>query len=202
MMRRPRAVLVGALSLALWVSGGCVLSRREVMLQVTTDVPCTFFDRVEVTISRGGSAAPTFQKTFLRADCPVVGVDPPPVVPLRVRMPSEPVSAGRWDLGIVDGARTEDRVRIELQARNVTGVVFTSTAETDFTDDLLYAVPMKLSQVCLGAVTMPCPSGFVCRPRPEDGRAVCGSIYRAPGTLGTFSSAQAIHTEVVLDEGT
>ena len=168
------------------VSEGCVLSRREVMLSVTTDIAdCTIFDRVEVRVSRGTEPSSTFDQTFMRADCPVVGVSPPSTVPLAAPSTSAP-TGGEFRLGIVDDRRTDDRVRIEVSARTATGVVFTTAAETDFVDGKVYAVPVQLALSCYQASALACPSAFVCRPRPDTGVAACGSVYRLPGTLGTF----------------
>ncbi len=163
-----------------------MLSRREVMLSITTDiVDCTIFDRVEVRISRGTEAGATYDQTFLRADCPVVGLSPPPAVPLAAPSATAP-TGGEFKLGIVDDRRTDDRVRIELTARTAGSVVFTTSAETDFVDGKVYAVPVQLSLACFMSSALACQTGFVCRPRPDTGAAACGSVYREPGTLGTF----------------
>jgi hypothetical protein len=195
----PRAVLLGlGLAVSVASSGGCVLSRRQVMLVVTTDTDCNIFDRVQIRITRGTDPIPTFDQTFLRADCPAVGIAPPPVVPLRLTMPGENPALGEFRLGIVDSRRSDDHVRIELTARTSESQVFTTAAETSFVDGTTYAVPVRLALVCAQAVSMPCPSEFTCRPHPESGLAACGSVFRAPGSLGTFQSTQA--AQVTVDE--
>ena len=184
----PRAVLLG-LGLAGFAltPGGCVLSRREVMLVLSTDVECTIFDRVQIKISRGAETIPTFDQTFLRSDCNAVGIAPPPPVPLS--------ELTEFRLGIVDGRRTDDHVRIEVTARTSEGQVFTTAAETEFVDGKIYAVPIRLALVCVNS-PIACPSEYVCRPRPGTDEASCGSVFRAPGTLGTFPATQAAHMTV------
>lgn len=195
----PRAVLLGlglaGLALA---PGGCVLARREVMLVLSTDAACDTFDRVQVRVSRGAETVPTFDQTFLRADCNAVGIAPPPPSPLRQTAPGESPSLGEFRLGIVDSRRSDDYVRIEVTARNSEGLVFATAAETEFVDDKVYAVPVRLSQACADARALACPAEHVCRPRPGSDEAACGSVFRAPGTLGTFPAAQAAH--LTLDE--
>ncbi len=185
----PRAALLGfGLALSTLAPGGCVLSRREVMLVLTTDADCTIFDRVQIRISRGAETVPTFDQTFLRSDCNAVGISPPPAVPLS--------EMTEFRLGIVDSRRTDDHVRIEVTARTSEGQVFTTAAETSFVDGKVYAVPIPLSLVCANAGSLACPAQYVCRPRPGSGEAACGSVYRDPGTLGTFPMAQAAHVTV------
>lgn len=185
----PRAVLLGfGLTVSALAPGGCVLSRREVMLVLSTDTDCNTFDRVQIRISRGSETVPTFDQTFLRSDCNAVGIDPPPPVPLS--------ETTEFRLGIMDSRRTDDRVRVEVTARTSEGMVFTTAAETEFVDDKVYAVPVRLSLACANAVTLACPPEHVCRPRPGSDEAACGSVFRAPGTLGTFPAAQAAHITV------
>ncbi len=166
------------------------------MLIVSTDVPCAVFDRVQVRITRGSDALPTFDQVFLRADCPATGVSPPPVIPLS----QGPGAEHEWRLGIIDGRRTDDRVRVDLIARDMSGQVFSTAAETEFVDDKVYALPVSLAQVCADARTLACPSGQVCRARPDNGALSCGSVYRAPGTFGSFSEPMAAHITVDPDE--
>jgi len=168
------------------------------MLVVTTDTDCNIFDRVQIRITRGTDAIPTFDQTFLRADCPAVGIAPPQSVPLRLTMAGENPALGEFRLGIVDSRRSDDHVRVELTARNSEGQVFSTAAETSFVDGTTYAVPVRLSLVCAQATSMPCPAEFTCRPHPESGLATCGSIFRAPGSLGTFQTTQA--AQVTVDE--
>lgn len=184
----PRTALLGfGLALLTLAPGGCVLSRREVMLVLSTDASCTIFDRVQIRISRGAETVPTFDQTFLRSDCNAVGIAPPPPIPLS--------EMTEFRLGIVDSRRTDDHVRIEVTARTSEGLVFSTAAETSFVDGKVYAVPVALSLACAGA-SLACPAEYVCRPRPGTGEAACGSIYREPGTLGTFPAAQAAHITV------
>ena len=96
-------------------------------------------------------------------------------------------------LAIVDVAVSAGR--IEVTARTSEGLVFATAAETSFVDGKVYAVPVALSLACAGA-SLACPAEYVCRPRPNTGEAACGSIYREPGTLGTFPAAQAAHITV------
>lgn len=195
----PRTILLGlGLAASVASSGGCVLSRRQVMLVISTDADCNTFDRVQIRITRGTDPIPTFDQTFLRADCPAVGISPPPSVPLRLPMPGEPMAVGEFRLGVVDSRRSEDHVRVELTARTSEGQVFTTAAETSFVDGTTYAVPMRLAEVCAQAVALACPAEFTCRPHPETGLAACGSIFRAPGSLGTFQTTQA--AQVTVDE--
>lgn len=184
----PRAVLLGfGLAMSALAPGGCVLSRREVMLVLSTDASCTIFDRVQIRISRGTEDVPTFDQTFLRSDCNAVGISPPPPVPLS--------ESTEFRLGIVDSRRADARVRVEVTARTAEGSVFTTAAETEFVDDKVYAMPVRLALACAGSA-LACPSGYVCRPRPGRDEAACGSVYRAPGTLGVFPATQAAHVTV------
>jgi len=163
------------------------------MLSLSTDADCTVFDRFEVRVSRGGDAV--FQQTWMRADCPVMGISPPPPAPLRRDGPA-------FDLAIVDSQRIDARVRVDVAARTVNGLVFTTAAETDFVDGVVYRVPLELAQACAAsAMTLACPSGFVCRIDRSTGMPACGSVYRAPNTVGTFMSSQPIvaHTTIDLD---
>jgi hypothetical protein len=187
----PSAALLGfGLIMSALASGGCMLSRREVMLVLSTDASCTVFDRVQIRISRGAGTVPTFDQTFLRSDCNAVGISPPPAVPLS--------ETTEFRLGIVDGRRTDDHVRVEVTARNAEGSVFTTAAETEFVDDKVFALPVRLALACVTALA--CPLEQVCRTQPGIEEAVCGSVYRAPGTLGTFPATQAAHVTVDDDQ--
>ena len=64
--RRMALVLTGVMSVA---SAGCVRSRREVMLILSTNAPCGTVDRVKITLYRTGSSVATYDQTFARADC-------------------------------------------------------------------------------------------------------------------------------------
>ncbi len=179
-LRLPVALGVALLALA---PAGCVRSRREVMLILTTNIGCPTIDRVTVRLSRGaGSTDYTWQQTFALSgpSCSTtsnwgLSTIPLPMVP-------------EYKLGIVDSRRTDDRVRIEVEALGQVGV--RTVAETDFVDDKVYAVPMELSYQCQGAEV--CPSGFTCRVVPGTAQAGCGSIYRRPGTLGTFLTSMSV----------
>lgn len=181
---------------ALGAPPGCVLPRREVMLVLTTDLECAVFDRFEVRLLRSGSPDVTWTRTYLRNDCPAVG-ESLPRAPLSRGNGTEPGVAYR--LGIVDSRRTDERVRIEVVARRPDAQVMLAAAETDFVDGQVYAVPVELSSVCLNPLV--CPANFICR-RDPSGEAGCGSIYRTPGTLGTFAAPQALtaHDTADLDD--
>jgi hypothetical protein len=183
----PRAVLLGlGLAGSALAPGGCVLARREVMLVLSTDASCSIFDRVQIRISRGAETIPTFDQTFLRSDCNAVGIAPPPAVPLS--------ELTEFRLGIVDGRRSDARVRVDITARTAESFVFTTAASTEFVDGSVYAVPVRLALAC--ATPLSCPSEFTCRPRQGSDEAACGSVYRAPGTFGTFPATQAAHLTV------
>lgn len=200
----PRAVLLGfGLAVMALAPGGCVLPRREVMLVLSTDADCTIFDRVQIRVSRGADTVPTFDQTFLRADCNAVGLSPPPPIPLHLPASDELTTAGEFRLGIVDSRHSDDHVRFEITARTSEGQVFTTSAETEFVDDKVYAVPIQLALGCANSA-LACPPQQVCRalynPPPADHRGpldlsqtACGSVYRAPGTVGTFNTTQAAH---------
>jgi hypothetical protein len=180
-------VLLGlGLAVSALAPGGCVLARREVMLVLSTDASCTIFDRVNIRVTRGAETIPTFDQTFLRSDCNAVGISPPPAVPLS--------EMTEFRLGIVDGRRSDDRVRVDVTARTAESLVFTTSASTEFVDGRVYAVPVRLALACAGAPA--CPADFTCRPRQGSDEAACGSVYREPGTFGTFTSMQAAHITV------
>lgn len=164
------------------------------MLSLTTDADCTIFDRFEVRVARGTGDA-VFQQTWMRADCPVTGITPPPVAPLRRE-------GAAFDLAIVDSQRIDARVRVEVTARNVDGMVFRTAAETDFVDGVVYRVPVELAASCAAAsASLGCPSGFVCRIDRATAMPACGSIYRAPNTLGTFLTGQSVSAAATVDLG-
>lgn len=185
-----------ALAGLLTAPSGCTLARREVMLVLTTDIDCTVFDRFEVRLLRGTDPGVVWSRRYLRNDCPAVGES----------IPRAPLARGTgvdpgvpYKLGIVDARRTSERVRIEVVARRADAQVMTTSAETDFVDGQVYAVPVELSLVCLSNVV--CPASFVCR-RDTVGAAACGSVYRTPGTLGTFTAPSMLTAddEAVFDE--
>lgn len=176
--RRMALALTGLMSLA---SAGCVRSRREVMLILSTNAPCGTVDRVKITIYRAGSSVATYDQTFARADC---------TPNLPEALPRSPLAADReFRLGIVDSKRSDDRVRIDVQGIGVNGVALNASVETDFVDDMVYGVPVMLSVQCVGVA---CGAGTSCALRPGTGIAACGSIYRQPGTFGTFPMAVTI----------
>ena len=88
-------------------------------------------------------------------------------------------------------------VRLSPEGLGLSGV--RSVAETDFVDDKVYAVPVDLSLQCQNYE--PCASGFVCRVPPGTSQAACGSIYRTPGTLGTFTVPMAITAHDTVEMG-
>ena len=183
--RRMAWVLTGVMSVA---SAGCVRSRREVMLILSTNAPCGTFDRVKVTLYRTGSSVATYDQTFARFDCR-------PNLPEA--LPQSPLATNQeFRLGIVDSKRSDDRVRIDVQGIGVNGVALNASAETDFVDDMVYGVPIVLAAQCVGVV---CGAGTSCTLRPGTAIAACGSIYRQPGTFGTFPMAVTIHDSVDLD---
>jgi hypothetical protein len=89
-------------------------------------------------------------------------------------------------------------VRIELTASGQ--MTLETTVETDFVDDKVYAVPVQLAAQCIGFAG--CPSGYTCRTVADNPAAVCGSVYRTPGTLGRLMAASSIVSdgEIDLDE--
>lgn len=181
--RVPLALLAAMVALS---PAGCVRSRREVMLIVTTNIGCPSIDRVTVRLARGaGSTSYTWQRTFALAG-DACGTT------MNAGLPQIPLSnASEYRLGIVDERRTDERLRIEVEALGQIGV--RAVAETDFVDDKVYAVPMDLSYQCQGPDM--CASGFSCRVVPGTAQAGCGSIYRRPGTLGTFAMASSITSD-------
>ena len=190
-MRRPLLLVLCAAALAA-SPAGCTLARRQIMLVVTTNVPCPTIDRVALRIFRAGETTPTVDKTFaLSGDgCSTSGNTGIPTIPLGV--------STEYRLGIVDGRRNSDRVRIELTASGQ--MTLETTVETDFVDDKVYAVPVQLAAQCIGFAG--CPSGYTCRTVSDNTGAVCGSVYRTPGTLGRLMAASPIVTdgEIDLDE--
>lgn len=182
-LRASVALATAALALN---AAGCATSRRQVMLILKTNIPCPTIDRVTIRLSRGaGSTDYTWQRTFALggAACATAGNGSFPQVPLT--------STSEYRLGIVDSRRTEERVRIEVEATGQ--VTVRALAETDFVDDMVYAVPMDLSSQCIGPDM--CASGFACRVIPGTASAGCGSVYRRPGTLGTFAMASALTSD-------
>jgi hypothetical protein len=169
---------------------GCTLARRQVMLVLTTDMECTVFDRFEVRLLRGSNPDVLWTRTYLRNDCPAIGESIPRAPLARGNSSGDPEVPYR--LGVVDARRTDERIRIEVVARRTDAQVTTTSVETDFVDGQIYAVPLSLAGVCLAPLT--CPAGFVCR-RDAAGSAACGSVYRTPGTLGTFTMASALRTD-------
>lgn len=172
---------------------GCVLPRRQIMLVLNTDMECAVFDRFEVRVLRGTSDDIVWTRRYRRSDCPATG-ESIPAAPLTRGNGVDP--AVPYRLGIVDGRRTEERVRVVVEARRADALVMSAIAETEFVDGQVYAVPMELSQVCLGARL--CPANFACR-RDTAGNAACGSIYRAPGTLGTFTAISSLTVDDTAD---
>ncbi len=188
-LRAPLALCAALVALA---PAGCVRSRREVMLILTTNIACPTIDRVTVRLSRGaGSTAYTWQRTFALGgeSCSTTSNAGLTTIPLS--------TASEFKLGIVDERRTEDRLRIEVEALGMAGV--RSVAETDFVDDKVYAVPMELAYQCQGPEM--CPSGYVCRVVPGTAQGGCGSVYRRPGTLGTFMTASSITADEYAEMG-
>lgn len=183
---------------ALCAPSGCTLARREVMLVLTTDVDCTVLDRFEVSLRRGSAQSDiVWSRKYLRNDCPAVG-ESLPRAPLARGNGVDPGVAYR--LGVVDARRTDERVHIEVVGFRADGTrVMATAAETDFVDGQVYAVPVELTSVCLSALV--CPANYVCRRDPSGG-AGCGSVYRSPGTLGTFAAPSALRVTdtAVLDE--
>ncbi len=182
-----------ALFAALVASASCTLPRRQVMLVLSTDMECAVFDRFEVKIFRGPTDSAVWSRVFLRNDCPAVGASIPRA-PLARSNGSDPGVPYR--LGIVDERRTDARVRIEVVARRPDAQVMEAKAETDFVDGQVYAVPMELAQACL--TPLPCPATFACR-RDSAGNAACGSVYRTPGTLGTFTATTSLTADETID---
>lgn len=180
---------LAAVAVLLGLDGGCVLSRRQVMLEITTDADCMAFDTFQIRVGRGENNV-SFERTFSRADCQATGITPPPPSPLRATM------EGRFRIAIIDSQRTEDRLTVEVLARRNDSVQFIARASTDFVDDKVYLLPMQLARVCALNTMLACPSEFACRPNPMTGEAACGSVYRPPGTLGSFTEPQAVHLEV------
>lgn len=172
--------LLGALPM------GCVLPRRQVMLTLTTNVDCSVFDRVQIRVSRGagGNGAETFDQTWLRNDCPPSGLTALQVAPFARSMP--------FQIAVVDAQRIDERVHFRVNARTLDSIALSTEAETDFVDGTVYRLTVSLNDVCFSASPMRCPEGYTCRPSLETGDAACGSIYRAPNTLGSFVDPQSI----------
>lgn len=173
-----RAPLVALCALFAVLPEGCAPSLREVMLIVTTDIPCPEtpvdaggFDRVEVVLSRAGSEAVTYAQTFMREECLPAGSNEP----ARAQL-----GPGReMRLGLIDSQRSDARVRIEVRGRNTAASVVTSISETDFVDGKVYGLRVFLSANCISPPA--CGSDASCYVNP-DGQAACGRLYRAPGT--------------------
>lgn len=183
-VKRPSPRLAAALALLAVAPAGCTTARREVMLSVTTNIACPTIDRVNVRISRGVGATGvyTFNRTFALSgdNCSTAANTGYTTIPLGIMR--------EFRLGVVDARRTSERVRIEVEATGMLGVL--SVAETDFVDGKVYLLPMELATQCIGHPA--CPSGFTCRIVPGTDRAGCGSIYRRPGELGTFNVGMGI----------
>ncbi|MFO0602483.1 MAG: hypothetical protein U0324_04875 [Polyangiales bacterium] len=186
----PFALCAAALSLA---PAGCTLARREVMLVVTTNIPCPTIDRVAVRIYRGGEMAPTFNQTFaLTGDgCSTSGNGGLRTIPLGV--------SSEYRLGVVDGRRSSDRVKIEVEGSGQ--MTIATVVETEFVDDKVYALPVQLAAQCVGYTG--CASGFTCRvlSTSADAAPVCMSVYRTPGTLGRPMATSSIVADDEADLG-
>lgn len=168
------------------------------MLVLTTDIDCAVFDRFEVNLRRGTAQSDiTWTRRYLRNDCPATGESLPRALLARGNGVDPGVA---YKLGIVDARRTDERVHIEVVAYRADGTrVMSAEAQTDFVDGQVYAVPVELSSVCVSPPM--CPATFVCR-RDPSGSAGCGSVYRTPGTLGSFTAPSALRVldTAVLDD--
>lgn len=174
---------------------GCVLSRRQVMLVLNTDLECTVFDRFEVRLLRGTDPTVVWRRTYMRKDCPATGLSIPSSELARGDA-AMGIAGSAYRLGIVDERRTDARLRIEVSVfRQDTAVpVLDTVAETDFVDGTIYSVPMDVTSFCLSPPM--CPPSFVCRALPPDrNSAGCGSVYRQPGTLGTFTASAPLRID-------
>jgi hypothetical protein len=169
----------------LGVAPGCAPPLREVMLIVTTDLDCESMSRVEVRLSRGASEATVYQGTFQRTECLNAGVTV-----------ASGISLGRgqeFRLGIVDGRRTDERLRIELVGQGNNGVATTARAETRFVDGKVYGLRMNLSQFCrTGAAGTVCPGGQVCHAETTSLAPSCVNIFREPGVGPTASLGEPV----------
>lgn len=175
---------------------GCVLPRRQVMLALRTDVDCAVFDRVQLQVSRGegGSGSVTYDQTWLRNDCPPSGPTALPVAPFARSMD--------FRIAVVDQQRSDERVHFRVTARLLNSVVLTTEAETEFVDGTVYLLSVNLAQACFSAGSLTCPTGYTCRPSLENqNEAACGTIYRPPGGLGTFTAGQSITADTTVTLG-
>ncbi len=174
-----------ALALLALAPSGCTRPQREVMLIVSTNIPCPSINRVELVVTRGASSTPTFQRTFALTGDDCSG-------PMTLGLGTVPLGVGSdWRLGIVDSRGSTDRVRIRL---NALGTLSVSTeVETVFVDGKVYAVPVQIAAECVNFTA--CASGFTCRTVGDRPGPVCGSVYRNPGTLGTFMSTMGVESE-------
>jgi len=184
------ALAVAAVALS---PAGCTLARRQVMLTVTTNIPCPTIDRVSIRIYRGGETAPTFNETFALSgeECSTSG---------NTGLRQIPLGVGReYRLGVVDGRRSADRVKIEVVGSGQMTVE--TVVETEFVDDKIYALPVQLAAQCVGFNG--CASGFTCRvlATSADASPVCMSVYRVPGTLGRPMAAASIVSDDEADLG-
>lgn len=148
------------------------------MLIVTTDIPCPEngvatdgFDRVEVVVSRGSAGAVTFAQTWFREECLPDG---------STDQPRAPLALGReMRLGIVDSARSDARVRVEVRGRTVATNIVSSVAETDFVDGKVYGLRVRLAAGCINPPQ--CGQDATCFLN-SDGVPSCGNVYRPPGS--------------------
>jgi hypothetical protein len=161
------------------------------MLVVSTNIPCPTIDRVAIRVYRGGEMAPTFNQTFALTgkNCSTTGNAGLRTIPLGVGM--------EYRLGIVDGRRSSDRVKIELAGSGQMSIE--TVVETEFVDDKVYAVPVQLAAQCIGFNG--CASGFTCRVlgTTADAAPVCMSVYRVPGTLGRPMATSSILSDDEVD---
>lgn len=164
------------------------------MLIVTTDLDCDSMSRVDVRLSRGTSDATVYQGTFQRVECLGPGASAPSRITLG--------RGQEFRLGIVDGRRSDERLRIELVGQGNNGVATTARAETRFVDGKVYGLRMNLSQFCrTGAAGTVCPEGQVCHAETTSLGPLCVNIFREPGVGPTAAQGAPVTATVTLGEG-